>query len=105
MWFDVTPEKSPRLVKFSQSTTSEVPSQIDPFCLVVTISDKHSTFSNQGLAFECNIYNLKTTKFVRQIAHLMLDLFIFSRPQKVKDDPIDSLFSPGWQGDNRPSIP
>ena len=74
MRFDVTPEKTPRLVKFSQSPTNEIPSQVDPFCFVLTISDKHNTLSKQGLAFECYIHHLKTTKFVREIAHLTLDL-------------------------------
>ena len=78
MQFDVTPEKTPRLVKFSHSTTNEVQIQVDPFCFVLTISDKHNTLSKQGLAFECYIHHLKTTKFVRQIAHLTLDLLMFS---------------------------
>ena len=91
MRFDVTPEKPPRLVKFSQSTTNEVPSQVDPFCFALTISDKHNTLSKQGLAFECYIHHLKTTKFVRQIAHLTLDLLIFLGPQKVKDDQLDMV--------------
>ena len=82
----------------SQSTTNEIPSQVDPFCFVLTINDKHNTLSKQGLAFECYIHHLKTTKFVRQIANLMLDLLIFSGPQKVKDDPIDPLFSAGPAG-------
>ena len=97
MRFDVTPEKTPRLVKFSQSTTNEVSSQVDPCCFVQTINDKHNTLSKQALAFECYIHHLKTTKFVRQIAQLTFDMFIFSRPQKVKDDPIDPIFSPGRQ--------
>ena len=76
MRFDVNSEKTPRLVKFSQSTTNEIPSQVDPFCFVLTISDKHNTLSKQGLAFECYIHHLKTTTFVRQIAHLTLDSLI-----------------------------
>ena len=84
MRFDVTPEKTPRLLKFSQSTTNEVPSQVDPFCFVLTISDKHNTSSKQGLVVECYIHHLETTKFIRQIAHLTLDLLIFRDHRKSK---------------------
>ena len=77
MRFDVTPEKTPRVVKLSWSTTNEVQSQVDPFCFVLIISDKHNTLSKQGLAFECYIHHFKTTKSVRQIAHLTLDFLIF----------------------------
>ena len=104
MRFIVTNEKTPRLVKFSQSTTNKVPSQLDPFCFVLSVINTN-TLSKQGLAFECYIHHLKTIKFLRQIAHLTLDLLIFSGPQKVKDDPIDRLFSPCWQGDDGPTIP
>ena len=55
MRFDVTPVTPSRFVKFSQITTNEVPSQVDPFCFVLTISDKHDTLSKQGLVFECYI--------------------------------------------------
>ena len=64
--------------------------QEDPFCFVLTISDKHDTLSKQGLAFECYIHHLKTTKFVRQIAHLMLD-FSFS-PGHRKSKMIQLIF-------------
>ena len=84
MQFDVTPEKTPPLVKFPQSTTNEAPSQVDPFCSVLTISDKQNTLSKQGLAFECYVHHLETTKFVRQTAHLTLDLLIFPDHRESK---------------------
>ena len=85
-----------------QVTTDEIPSQIDPLCFVLTISNKHDTSCKQGLALKCYIHHIQTTKLIRQIAHLALYLLIFPRPQKVKDDLIDLLSAQAGKGTTDP---
>ena len=97
MWLGVTLKKTPLFMESPQVTTDEIPSQIDPLCLVLTISDKHDTSCKQGLA-----HHIQTTKLIRQIAHLALYLLIFPRPQKVKDDLIDLLSAQAGKGTTDP---
>ena len=77
-------QHKPSLVKFSRARSMKYQARWTHFALYWLSVDKHNTLSKQGLAFECYIHHLKTTKFVRQIAHFTLDLLIFPDHRKSK---------------------